>query len=128
MHVVCTKCTKVLSSYGADLWASDIIGGIIFAGGLAIEATADQQKFNFKMNPSNKGRFVNTGNSRRACCSCKEDKQRYEGSFNALELQACGAWHGTQTTLGSSASGCGSCPCGGPLLLLFPLSVFDQSI
>jgi steroid 5-alpha reductase family enzyme len=43
------------------LWASDIIGGLIWAIGLGIEATADQQKYNFKMNPSNKGKFINTG-------------------------------------------------------------------
>jgi steroid 5-alpha reductase family enzyme len=43
------------------LWASDIIGGIIWAIGLGVEATADQQKYNFKMNPNNKGKFVNTG-------------------------------------------------------------------
>lgn len=43
------------------LWASDILGGLIWALGFGIEATADQQKYNFKMNPSNKGKFVNTG-------------------------------------------------------------------
>lgn len=45
------------------LWASDILGGLIWALGFGIEATADQQKYNFKMNPSNKGKFVNTGTS-----------------------------------------------------------------
>lgn len=45
----------------AGLWASDIIGGLLWAIGLGIEATADQQKYNFKMNPSNKGKFINTG-------------------------------------------------------------------
>lgn len=43
------------------MWASDIFGGLIWALGFAIEAVADQQKYNFKMNPSNKGKFVNTG-------------------------------------------------------------------
>lgn len=45
----------------AGLWASDIIGGIIWGIGLGVEATADQQKFNFKMNPANKGKFINVG-------------------------------------------------------------------
>ena len=45
----------------AGLWASDIIGGLVWATGLLVEAVADQQKFNFKQNPDNKGKFINTG-------------------------------------------------------------------
>lgn len=44
----------------ALLW-SDIVGGALFATGLAVEAVADAQKFKFKMDPANKGRFIDTG-------------------------------------------------------------------
>lgn len=44
----------------ALLW-SDVVGGAIFAAGLAIEATADGQKFAFKMDPANKGQFIDAG-------------------------------------------------------------------
>jgi steroid 5-alpha reductase family enzyme len=37
------------------------VGLIIWAVGLAIEAVADQQKFRFKNNPENKGRWTNIG-------------------------------------------------------------------
>lgn len=33
----------------------------MFATGLVIEATADMQKFLFKMDPTNKGKFIDTG-------------------------------------------------------------------
>jgi steroid 5-alpha reductase family enzyme len=38
-----------------------IWGWLIFALGLIIESVSDQQKFNFKNQPANKGRFITTG-------------------------------------------------------------------
>ena len=37
------------------------IGVVIFLAGLAIEATADAQKFRFNNDPKNKGKWINTG-------------------------------------------------------------------
>jgi steroid 5-alpha reductase family enzyme len=37
----------------ALIW-SDIVGAAVYATGLAVEATADGQKFSFKMDPANK--------------------------------------------------------------------------
>jgi steroid 5-alpha reductase family enzyme len=37
----------------AVLW-TDVVGGLIYATGLLTEATADGQKFKFKMDPSNR--------------------------------------------------------------------------
>ena len=42
------------------LW-SDVVGPVFWAIGFLVEATADFQKFGFKQNPANKGRFVNVG-------------------------------------------------------------------
>ncbi len=44
------------------MWPSDIVGGLLWAVGFTIETTADFQKFAFKQNPANKGRFISTGN------------------------------------------------------------------
>ena len=38
-----------------------IVGIIVWAAGMLIEIIADRQKSNFKANPDNKGRFINTG-------------------------------------------------------------------
>jgi steroid 5-alpha reductase family enzyme len=43
------------------LWPSDIVGGLLWGVGFIIETTADFQKFAFKQDPANKGRFINTG-------------------------------------------------------------------
>jgi hypothetical protein len=40
---------------------SDGVGVALFAAGLLIEAIADGQKFAFKMDPANKGRFIDSG-------------------------------------------------------------------
>lgn len=45
----------------ARLLATDLIGGSLFATGLIVEATADAQKFAFKCDPANRGRFIDTG-------------------------------------------------------------------
>lgn len=42
------------------LW-SDVAGPLLWAVGLTVESVADWQKFVFKMDPANKGRFINTG-------------------------------------------------------------------
>ena len=38
-----------------------LVGFLVWAGGFAIEATADAQKSRFRTNPANKGRFITTG-------------------------------------------------------------------
>ena len=38
-----------------------IVGIIVWAAGMLIEIIADRQKSNFRANPDNKGRFINTG-------------------------------------------------------------------
>ncbi len=40
---------------------AEIIGTVCFAFGLLVEAVADQQKFNFRENAENKGKFCDTG-------------------------------------------------------------------
>jgi steroid 5-alpha reductase family enzyme len=40
---------------------SDGVGVTLYAVGLLLEAVADGQKFAFKMDPANKGRFIDTG-------------------------------------------------------------------
>eukprot|EP01118_Nematostelium_gracile_P007782 TRINITY_DN254_c0_g1_i1.p1 TRINITY_DN254_c0_g1~~TRINITY_DN254_c0_g1_i1.p1 ORF type:complete len:272 (-),score=53.10 TRINITY_DN254_c0_g1_i1:50-808(-) len=40
---------------------SDYIGWVLWAAGLAIEAIADQQKFDFRSDKNNKDKFINTG-------------------------------------------------------------------
>lgn len=42
------------------LW-SDVVGPAVWALGFTIEAVADAQKFKFKMDPANKGRFIDEG-------------------------------------------------------------------
>lgn len=41
--------------------AMDIIGSVLFAMGLIVEAVSDQQKFNFRNNPSNSGQWCQVG-------------------------------------------------------------------
>jgi len=44
-----------------DLQASDYVGMVLFAIGLIIETIADQQKFNYRNNPDNKGHWCESG-------------------------------------------------------------------
>ena len=39
----------------------DIVGIVLFVLGLIIETVADLQKFNFRNNPANKGKWCDTG-------------------------------------------------------------------
>merc|ERR1711970_84816 len=39
----------------------DIVGSVLFAVGLICETVSDQQKFAFRNNPSNRGRWCNVG-------------------------------------------------------------------
>ena len=41
--------------------AMDIVGLVLFCLGLLIEAVSDQQKFSFRNNPENKGKWCDTG-------------------------------------------------------------------
>ena len=49
------------SNRNPRLEAADIVGWILWAIGLSIEAVADQQKLNLKKNPASKGRWCNVG-------------------------------------------------------------------
>ena len=42
-------------------WGSDVVGAALFAGGFVIEATADAQKLVWKLDPVNKGRWIDAG-------------------------------------------------------------------
>jgi steroid 5-alpha reductase family enzyme len=42
------------------LW-TDIVGGLVYATGLGVEAVADGQKFAFKLDPANRGKFIDSG-------------------------------------------------------------------
>jgi len=45
-----------------DKWTpQDIVGAMLFAIGLLAETFADIQKFNFRNNPNNKGKWCDTG-------------------------------------------------------------------
>lgn len=46
---------------GPALQASDVAGMAMFAVGLTVEAVADQQKFAFKCDPSNRGKWCDVG-------------------------------------------------------------------
>jgi len=52
--------TASLGGPSRIVW-SDGVGLGLYLMGLIIEATADAQKFVFKMDPANKGRFIDTG-------------------------------------------------------------------
>jgi steroid 5-alpha reductase family enzyme len=52
--------TSTSGGPAALLW-TDIVGGAIYATGLVTEAVADGQKFKFKMDPSNRGKFIDSG-------------------------------------------------------------------
>ena len=45
----------------AGIWPSDVIGVILWVAGFAMECAADFQKYGYKQNPANNGRFVNVG-------------------------------------------------------------------
>ncbi|CAL5223231.1 g5710 [Coccomyxa viridis] len=48
-------------AHNPSLWASDVIGVILWVAGFVLECSADFSKYAFKQNPANKGRFVNIG-------------------------------------------------------------------
>ena len=53
----------------AGLWASDVIGVILWVAGFVLECYADFSKYAFKQNSANKGRFVNIGERPARDCS-----------------------------------------------------------
>lgn len=42
-------------------WGSDVVGALLFAIGFTLEATADAQKLVWKLDPQNKGRWIDSG-------------------------------------------------------------------
>lgn len=67
---------------GSSLWATDIIGPLLFALGFAVEAVADAQKLRFRLDPSNRGKFIDSGLWSLA---------RYPNYFGEIVLQS-GLW------------------------------------
>jgi len=47
--------------HSTPLQALDIVGWSVFGIGIVIQIIADYQKYGFKQNPDNKGKFMNTG-------------------------------------------------------------------
>ncbi len=48
------------TSTTALVW-SDVVGPVLWATGFLMESVADWQKYQFKTNPANKGRFIDSG-------------------------------------------------------------------
>ena len=53
---------------GTTFGALDYVGAVIFAVGLVVETVADQQKFAFRNNPENKGKWCQVGKDTPDCC------------------------------------------------------------
>eukprot|EP00210_Caulerpa_lentillifera_P007677 g7328.t1 len=60
---ICCLPSIFISATGRDpsVGPTDIIGIVFYVTGLMVEATADLQKFVFKRDPTNKGKFITTG-------------------------------------------------------------------
>ena len=67
---------------GSGLRATDIIGPLLFAVGFVVESVADAQKLQFRLAPSNRGRFIDQGLWSLA---------RYPNYFGEIVLQS-GLW------------------------------------
>ena len=67
---------------GPSLWATDVVGPLLFVSGFFIEAVADAQKLRFRLQPSNKGKFIDVGLWSLA---------RYPNYFGEIVLQS-GLW------------------------------------
>jgi len=67
---------------GSALWATDIVGPLLFIVGFIIEAVADAQKLQFRLDSSNRGKFIDTGLWSLA---------RYPNYFGEIVLQT-GLW------------------------------------
>lgn len=61
VFVVSLAATYVFAAQAPTLKAVSYIGAIIFGIGLLLEAVADAQKFAFNNNPSNKGKWIQSG-------------------------------------------------------------------
>jgi steroid 5-alpha reductase family enzyme len=61
LFIIALPVMTVMSSERQDLGAFEIIGAMIFALGLVFEAAGDQQKSNFKKDPSSDGKIITTG-------------------------------------------------------------------
>ena len=64
------SCLKDYAA-SAGIWPSDVIGVILWVAGFAMESAADFQKYGFKQNPANKGRFVNVGKPGTPCMTAR---------------------------------------------------------
>lgn len=71
------------------MWPSDIVGGLLWAIGFTIETTADFQKFAFKQNPANKGRFISTGKPPIEGCARQAPKTMYLWAISFLCRYCC---------------------------------------
>lgn len=61
MFVVALPIMFTNATYGAPLLWVNYVGVVFWVIGFYFEAVGDQQKFNFKMNPANKGQTIMTG-------------------------------------------------------------------
>lgn len=50
-----------MDAYPKAMTTLDIVGTVFFAIGLVIESLADMQKYNYKMDPANRGHWCDVG-------------------------------------------------------------------
>ena len=55
------ECLDAQASSCAGVRWTDIVGLVAWLLGFALEVTADSQKYAFKQDPANKGRYIDTG-------------------------------------------------------------------
>lgn len=79
---------------GSALWATDVVGPVLFVLGFVVEAVADAQKLRFRLQPVNKGKFIDEGLWSLA---------RYPNYFGEIVLQ-CGLWLLCVPSFGKSAA------------------------
>ncbi|CAH1779485.1 unnamed protein product [Owenia fusiformis] len=62
LPVIFVNAPSSASKPNANIWTPmDIVGIVMFVIGLAVETVADMQKFNFRNNPDNKGKWCDVG-------------------------------------------------------------------
>lgn len=57
----CKQAPKVTVMGSTEVQWSDFVGLALWLIGFGLEASADLQKYLFKQNPANKGRYIDTG-------------------------------------------------------------------
>ena len=80
---------------GSGLRATDVIGPFLFFVGFSVESVADAQKLRFRLDPSNRGQFIDAGLWSLA---------RYPNYFGEIVLQS-GLWLLCVPSFGRSVAG-----------------------